>query len=132
MEKILIIDDDDQLTELLTEFLESYKYDIIIKHTPEEGLKYLEKNEVNIIILDIMLPKMDGLQLAMYLSKELTSASLSNIGTHIGGRDHSTVIHACKNIDKKTREDNDFKRKIEKMKNKIYGQRMSIIEKGNT
>ena len=45
MEKILIIDDDVQLTELLIEFLGSYKYDIVGKHTPEEGLDYLEKKE---------------------------------------------------------------------------------------
>ena len=38
----------------------SYKYDIIIQHTPEEGLEYLEKGKANIIILDIMLPGMDG------------------------------------------------------------------------
>ncbi|HSR18749.1 MAG TPA: chromosomal replication initiator protein DnaA, partial [Ignavibacteriaceae bacterium] len=34
-------------------------------------------------------------QLAMYLSKELTKSSLKTIGLHFGGRDHSTVIHAC-------------------------------------
>ena len=39
LQSILIIDDDTQLTELLDEFLGSYKYDIIIKHTPEEGLE---------------------------------------------------------------------------------------------
>jgi chromosomal replication initiator protein len=61
-------------------------------------------------------------QLAMYLSKELTSASLANIGSHIGGRDHSTVIHACKNIDKKALAESDFKRKLEVMKNEISGQ----------
>ena len=43
MDKILIIDDDVQLTELLVEFLASYKYKIITKHTPEEGLEYLGK-----------------------------------------------------------------------------------------
>ena len=51
MEKILIIDDDVQLTELLIEFLGSYKYDIVAKHTPEEGLEYLEKKDANVIIL---------------------------------------------------------------------------------
>ena len=44
MDKILIIDDDIQLTELLIEFLTSYKYNIIAKHTPEEGLIYLNNN----------------------------------------------------------------------------------------
>ena len=61
-------------------------------------------------------------QLAMYLSKELTDASLANIGAHIGGRDHSTVIHACKNIDKKVLAESDFQRKLEVMKNEISGQ----------
>ena len=55
-------------------------------------------------------------QLAMYLSKELTSSSLAKIGMHIGGRDHSTVIHACKNIDKKSLVDKNFHRKITKLK----------------
>ena len=54
MEKILIIDDDVQLTELLIEFLGSYKYDIVTKHTPEEGMEYLKKKDANLIILDII------------------------------------------------------------------------------
>jgi chromosomal replication initiator protein len=35
-------------------------------------------------------------QLAMYLSRELTGESLPAIGRHFGGRDHSTVLHACR------------------------------------
>jgi chromosomal replication initiator protein len=35
-------------------------------------------------------------QVAMYLARELTSESLPSIGRHFGGRDHSTVLHACK------------------------------------
>ncbi|MEE2859202.1 MAG: response regulator, partial [Candidatus Neomarinimicrobiota bacterium] len=62
MEKILMIDDDIQLTELVDEFLSSKKYKLIIKHNPLSGLEYLEKNEINLIILDIMLPEMDGFQ----------------------------------------------------------------------
>ena len=62
MEKILMIDDDIQLTELVDEFLSSKKYKLIIKHNPLNGLEYLEKNEINLIILDIMLPEMDGFQ----------------------------------------------------------------------
>tara|TARA_Y100001970_G_scaffold288653_1_gene416591 strand:- start:909 stop:2297 length:1389 start_codon:yes stop_codon:yes gene_type:complete len=58
-------------------------------------------------------------QLAMYLSKELTNASLSNIGSNIGGRDHSTVIHACKNIEKKIIDDPEFEKKVENIKNQL-------------
>ncbi|MAS42123.1 MAG: chromosomal replication initiator protein DnaA [Rhodobacteraceae bacterium] len=39
-------------------------------------------------------------QVAMYLSKSLTSRSLPDIGRRFGGRDHTTVIHACKTIEK--------------------------------
>jgi chromosomal replication initiator protein len=38
-------------------------------------------------------------QVAMYLSKELTKCSLKTIGLNFGGRDHSTVIHACNTIE---------------------------------
>ena len=62
METILIIDDDTQLTELLIEFLSSYKYNVVAKHTPEKGLEHLEKKGTDAIILDIMLPGMDGFQ----------------------------------------------------------------------
>ena len=62
MENILIIDDDTQLTELLIEFLSSYKYNVVAKHTPEKGLEHLEKKGADAIILDIMLPGMDGFQ----------------------------------------------------------------------
>ena len=72
MDKILIIDDDVQLTELLNEFLGSYKYNITIKHLPEEGLSFLEKNEVNLIILDIMLPGMDGFQVLRKIRENLS------------------------------------------------------------
>ena len=73
MDKILIIDDDVQLTELLTEFLVSYKYKIVVKHTPEEGLEYLEKKEANVIILDIMLPGMDGFQVLRKIRENLST-----------------------------------------------------------
>ena len=62
MENILIIDDDTQLTELLIEFLSSYKYNVVAKHTPEKGLEHFEQKGADVIILDIMLPGMDGFQ----------------------------------------------------------------------
>ena len=73
MDKILIIDDDVQLTELLIEFLRSYKYKIVAKHTPEEGLEYLEKKEASVIILDIMLPGMDGFQVLRKIRENLST-----------------------------------------------------------
>jgi len=37
-------------------------------------------------------------QVAMYLARELTARSLADIGRRVGGRDHTTVIHACRRI----------------------------------
>ena len=58
-------------------------------------------------------------QMAMYFCKELTETSLANIGANIGGRDHSTVIHACKNIERKIQADGDFKLRIHNIKDQI-------------
>ncbi len=44
-------------------------------------------------------------QIAMHLARELTRGSLKDIGDAFGGRDHGTVIHACKTINKKSTDD---------------------------
>ena len=43
-------------------------------------------------------------QVAMYLARELTKASLNEIGDAFGGRDHGTVLHACKLVKKRMAE----------------------------
>ena len=72
MDKVLMIDDDVELTVLVDEFLGAQKYEVIAKHTPEEGLNYLEKNKIDIIILDIMLPSMDGFQVLRKIREGLS------------------------------------------------------------
>lgn len=47
-------------------------------------------------------------QMAMALAKELTNHSLPEIGDHFGGRDHTTVIHACRKVKELVQDDNDF------------------------
>ena len=44
-------------------------------------------------------------QVAMYLSRELTENSLPKIGEEFGGRDHTTVMHACDKIGKEIQQD---------------------------
>lgn len=58
-------------------------------------------------------------QISMYLSKELTNSSLKTIGLHFGGRDHSTVIHACETVKKQILTDAKFKEVVDNIKNKI-------------
>ena len=47
-------------------------------------------------------------QMAMCLSKELTNHSLPEIGTYYGGRDHTTVLHACRTINDLRKSDTDI------------------------
>lgn len=47
-------------------------------------------------------------QMAMALAKELTNHSLPEIGDHFGGRDHTTVLHACRKVKELIQDDNDF------------------------
>jgi chromosomal replication initiator protein len=58
-------------------------------------------------------------QVAMYLCRDMTSSSLKTIGLHFGGRDHSTVVHACKVIDEKMAEDSALRNQIKSIKHKI-------------
>ncbi len=58
-------------------------------------------------------------QIAMFLSKELTRSSLKTIGLHFGGRDHSTVIHACSSIEKNIKKDISLKELVNNIKEKI-------------
>jgi len=58
-------------------------------------------------------------QIAMYLCRELVGTSLGDIGLHFGGRDHSTVIHACRNIENKMAIDSTFNIKVQSVKSTI-------------
>jgi len=60
-------------------------------------------------------------QIAMYLSKHSTELSLNDIGKHFGGKDHATVIYACKQIDIKRSKDETFNRLVENLLRKIQG-----------
>ena len=60
-------------------------------------------------------------QVAMYLCRRFTSSSYPEIGALFGGRDHSTVIHAFRVIEKLCTEDSEAKSKIQLIEKKIKG-----------
>jgi chromosomal replication initiator protein len=64
---------------------------------------------------EVALPR----QVAMYLSKQLTSLSLNDIGKNFGGKDHATVIYACKQVEDRKAKDEVFSRMIESLLRKI-------------
>ena len=58
-------------------------------------------------------------QVAMYLSKEMTKSSLKTIGLHFGGRDHSTVVHACNTIENAKERDGIVRDLLKELKSQI-------------
>jgi len=58
-------------------------------------------------------------QISMYFAKQLTKASLKNIGAYFGGRDHSTVIHACQTVNDLIDTDKRFKEDVEEIEKRI-------------
>ena len=62
-QRILVVEDEKDLLKLIKYNLEKEKYEVITARDAETGLKLAEKEKPDLIILDIMLPKMDGLEL---------------------------------------------------------------------
>jgi chromosomal replication initiator protein len=58
-------------------------------------------------------------QLAMYFSKNMTKSSLSAIGAHCGGKDHATVLHACRTVNNLMETDKKFKGYINDLQKRI-------------
>ena len=59
--------------------------------------------------------------MAMYLAKQLTPRSLPEIGKKFGGRDHTTVMHAVRQIEQLTAEDRTIADDLEALKRKLQG-----------
>lgn len=60
-EKILIIEDDIDLSNVMKDFIANEGYEVVQAHTGKEGIKQLEECEPSLIVLDIMLPELDGI-----------------------------------------------------------------------
>ena len=58
-------------------------------------------------------------QVAIFLTKILTSKSLPEIGREFSNRDHTTIIHSIKTIEKLKKEDNELNQRIDSLKNQI-------------
>lgn len=65
--KILIVDDEPQLVELLKIRLEANDYEVLVAVDGQEGLKMARSKKPDLIILDLMLPKIDGFALCRML-----------------------------------------------------------------
>jgi len=89
-----------------------------------ENIQKAVANHFNIRVSDIKSAKRlkiysNPRQICMYLCRTMTNASFPEIGEKFGGKDHSTVIHAYRQIEKKFKEDKETKNIIETIKNDL-------------
>ncbi|WP_242270518.1 response regulator transcription factor [Bacillus cereus group sp. BfR-BA-01425] len=64
-ETIMVVDDEKEIRELIAIYLKNEGYRVLQAEDGEEGLELLKKNEVHLIVLDIMMPKIDGIHMCM-------------------------------------------------------------------
>lgn len=69
--KILVVEDEEQNREFLVRFLREKKFDVLEARDGEEALAIIEKEKVNLVISDISMPKMGGIELAEHLLKKI-------------------------------------------------------------
>jgi DNA-binding response OmpR family regulator len=67
--KILIIDDDKKLCRLIKDYLEPFGFHVEFQHTGNEGLKAVTEKEYDAVILDVMLPGIDGFEVLRQLRR---------------------------------------------------------------
>jgi chromosomal replication initiator protein len=60
----------------------------------------------------------------MFLCKELTRRSLPEIGEAFGGRDHTTILYACRKIDEMRKSDAEFNDEVERLTRSIRPESM--------
>jgi two-component system phosphate regulon response regulator PhoB len=88
---ILIIEDDPEIQELLSISMSREGWKLIQAKTGEEGLDYLKKNQANCILLDIMLPGMDGLKVLKKMKENEKSRVIPVIMTTARGEEADVI-----------------------------------------
>lgn len=72
MSKILLIDDDEKLAELLGRYFDQFDFQLSSATRPSDGLKLLAEDDFELVILDVMLPEMDGFDVCKKIRKSST------------------------------------------------------------
>ena len=102
--------------------------DKFVKNTAREvSIDYIQKVVCDYFDLPIELLKsktrkrevVQARQIAMFFSKKMTKSSLANIGMHCGGKDHATVLHACRTVNNLQETDKQFRKYLDDLEKKL-------------
>jgi chromosomal replication initiator protein len=113
--------------QITLEFAQSALKNFIRDRDHPEGIDSIQKTVARyykLKVSDLKSPKRvktlaEPRQIAMYLCKKISKASYPEIGSKFGGKDHSTVIHAVKKIEKRIEQDVEFRNAIFSLENQI-------------
>lgn len=102
--------------------------DKFVKSTAREvSIEYIQKVVCDYFDLPIEMLKsktrkrevVQARQISMFFSKKMTKSSLANIGAHCGGKDHATVLHACRTVVNLSETDKQFRHYLEDLEKKL-------------
>ena len=68
--KILVVDDEENIVNIVSAYLKKEEYQVIVAYDGEKALELAREHQPDLIVLDIMLPKMDGLEVLTHLRRE--------------------------------------------------------------
>ena len=90
MSRVLLIEDDLKMQELIKEYLEDFDFEVQAFSDPKDALLSLRNDKYDIVVLDLMLPSMDGFDLCKIIKKEsdipiIISSARGDIGNKIMG-----------------------------------------------
>jgi CheY-like chemotaxis protein len=94
--KILVVDDDVRNVFAITSALESHKMEVVYAETGKAGLELLQKNAVDAVLMDVMMPGMDGYETIRAIRQEAAFADLPIIAVTAKAlkEDHEKCIQA--------------------------------------
>ena len=97
---ILVCDDDKEIVEAIEIYLQQEGYQVLKAYDGEQALDMLKKNEVHLLIIDVMMPKLDGIRATLKIREEssipiiILSAKSEDsdkiLGLNIGADDYVT------------------------------------------
>ncbi|MBL7944056.1 MAG: chromosomal replication initiator protein DnaA [Flavobacteriales bacterium] len=102
--------------------------DKFVKNTAREvSIDYIQKVVCDYFDLPIELLKsktrkreiVQARQIAMFFAKKMTKSSLASIGAHCGGKDHATVLHACRTVNNLQETDKHFRKYLDDLEKKL-------------